>query len=81
MADWKSVAERFHKSFNSKVLQVKSPLTFNSLASRQVSALYQLHTSMNNSKALFNLQLAATHLAFMLDHDSNEQVGSMNDCI
>lgn len=81
MADWTGVADKFHKAFNSKKLKGKSSTTFNTLASRQVSALYQLHTSMNSNKALFNLQLAATHIAFMLDHDSDGQVGIINGYI
>lgn len=33
---------------------------------------------MNGNKPLFNLQLAATHIAFMLDHDSDGKVGEVS---
>jgi hypothetical protein len=78
MADWKAVARKFEKAFKSK--QVKKNLfsTCNALAPRQVSVLFDMHTAMNSHKALFNLQLAATHIAFMLDSDSTGQVRITN---
>lgn len=33
-----------------------------------------MHNIMSSNKPLFNLQLAATHIAFMLDHESNGKV-------
>ena len=50
------------------------PTTFDTYASRQLYALYNLKTAESGHKQLFNLQLAATHLAFMLDHDPARKV-------
>jgi len=43
------------------------PPTFKNHASRELYALYNLHTNAATDRSLFNLQLAATHIAFMLD--------------
>ena len=78
MADWKAVARNFEKVFKSKQVKKNLFLTCNVLAPCQVSVLFDIHTVMNNHKALFNLQLAATHIAVMLDSDSTGQVRITN---
>jgi len=74
IADWTSTAEKFRKSFNTRKNADSSSMTFTTFTSRQVYALYHLHTTIQNNKPLFNLQLAATHVAFMLDHESGGNV-------
>ena len=53
------------------------PATFDTQASRQLYALYNLHIDMAMYKPLFNLQLVATHVAFMLDHDPSRNVSKL----
>lgn len=76
LTDWTSILKSFHRLLKNQRTMRKSPATFDTLVSRQLYALYDLHTSMVTSKPLFNLQLAATHVAFMLDHDTQEKVGN-----
>lgn len=54
-----------------------TPTTFEDHASRGLYALYNLQNNMATNKPLFNLQLAATHVAFMLDCDPAQNVGSL----
>ena len=78
MADWTSIAEKFQKCVNAREIVSVSSDRFSSFSSRQLQALYRLHTTINKNKALFNLQLAATHIAFILDHDSDGKVGEVS---
>ncbi|KIM35727.1 hypothetical protein M413DRAFT_32284 [Hebeloma cylindrosporum] len=71
VGDWTSIASKFHDRFVARMRQTKSTATFTTFASRQVHALFHLDSTIKNNKQLFNLQLAATHLAFILDHDSD----------
>ncbi|KIM38064.1 hypothetical protein M413DRAFT_13028 [Hebeloma cylindrosporum] len=70
LADWTQVATNFHRGFTASTTLNSNSSAFTNYSSRQLHALYNLHTNMRNNKPLFNLQLAATHIAFMLDHDS-----------
>jgi len=71
------IAEKFCNQYNASNLKKTSSPTFTKFSSHQVHALYQLKHTIKTCKPLFNLQLAATHLAFMLDHDSNAKVKDM----
>ena len=44
------------------------------LPTLQLHALFKLNSALAVDKALFNLQLAATHISFMLSHNSEEPV-------
>ena len=50
--------------------------TFEGHGSRALYALYSLHMTIATNRPLFNLQLAATHVAFMLDSDPSQDVGN-----
>jgi len=74
LADWTSIAKTFHRLVQTQTFMSTPPPTFQTPASRQLYALYNLHINMATYKPLFNLQLAATHVAFMLDHDPKRNV-------
>jgi len=44
------------------------------LPTLQLHALFKLDSSLAGDRALFNLQLAATHISFMLLHSSEDPV-------
>ena len=44
------------------------------LPTLQLHALFKLNSGLAADKALFNLQLAATYISFMLSHSSEEPV-------
>ena len=44
------------------------------LPAHQLHALYQLHSDMTVNKMLVNMQLAATHIAFMVQQQTKEHV-------
>ena len=44
------------------------------LPTLQLHVLFKLNSGLAADKALFNLQLAATHISFMLSHNSEEPV-------
>ena len=44
------------------------------LPAHQLHALYQLHSDMTVNKTLVNMQLAATHIAFMVQQQTKEHV-------
>ena len=44
------------------------------IPAEQLHALYRLHSGMNVNKGLIDLQLAATHISFMLQQQSEENV-------
>jgi hypothetical protein len=48
------------------------------LPTRQLHALFQLHSDITVSKTLVNMQLAATHIAFMLDRQTKARVRRFN---
>jgi hypothetical protein len=52
------------------------PTTFQDHGSRGLYALYSLNNNIAMHRPLFNLQLAATHVAFMLDCDPSRDVGN-----
>jgi hypothetical protein len=52
------------------------PITFEDHGSRGLYALFKLQNNMAINKSLFNLQLAATHVAFMLDSSPGHNVGT-----
>jgi hypothetical protein len=52
------------------------PTTFQDHSSRGLYALYNLQNDIAIRRPLFSLQLAATHVAFMLDSDPSQNVGN-----
>jgi hypothetical protein len=44
---------------------------------KQLHVLFQLHTSMAADKELFNMQLAAAQILFMLQHTSEDNIQSI----
>jgi hypothetical protein len=44
------------------------------LQMKQLHVLFQLHTGMAADKGLFNMQLAAVQILFMLQHTSEDNV-------
>lgn len=50
--------------------------TFEDHGSRGLYALYKLQNNISLNRPLFNLQLAATHVAFMLDSSAGRNVGT-----
>ncbi|KIM48496.1 hypothetical protein M413DRAFT_22979 [Hebeloma cylindrosporum] len=73
-ADWMLAAVGFQKGIDSRMSMANAQPAFETHSSCQLYVLYNLHSIVKNNKPLFNLQLAATHIAFMLDHDSSGNV-------
>ena len=46
------------------------------LPTHQLHALYRLHSDITVNKTLVNMQLAATHIAFMVQPQTNTSVRS-----
>lgn len=63
----------FQARNDSQAVIVASP----DLPTRQLHALFKLNSGLAADKALFNLQLAATHISFMLSHSSEEPVSNL----
>lgn len=54
------------------------PIDYTSdIRKKQLQALFQLHANMGADKGLFNLQLAAAHISFMLQYSSETIVRSL----
>jgi len=49
-------------------------LSTSHILTKQLHALFQLHSNINVNRGLVNMQLAATHMSFMLDKNSEEIV-------
>jgi len=49
-------------------------VSLSDLPAQQLQALFQLHSDTNVNKTLVNLQLAATHIAFMVQQQIEEHV-------
>ena len=49
-------------------------MTTENISAWHSQALSSLHSEMAADKSLYNLQLAVTHMSFILNHDSNQMV-------
>jgi hypothetical protein len=73
-ANWTTILKKFRLNFISSQTDIETDETASNLPTKQLLALFQLHSNMNVDKSLINLQLAATHISFMLEFQASENV-------
>jgi hypothetical protein len=74
-ANWTGILKKFRLNFTSSKRDVETDESASSnLPTQQLRALFRLHSNMNVDKSLINLQLAATHISFMLQLHTNQKV-------
>jgi hypothetical protein len=78
LENWTLILQKFRHSF----INSKSKSTANvappDLPAHQLHELFQLHSDMTVNKTLINMQLAATHIAFMLQQQTKAHVCHYN---
>lgn len=72
LEDWTSILKKFRKH-NRRNQQTPGCPILNTHG-QNLQALFNLQSGLAGTKSLYNLQLAATHLCFMLNHESTEMV-------
>jgi hypothetical protein len=65
-ANWTAILKKFRLNFISSKTDIETDESASNLPTQQLQALFRLHSNMNVDKSLINLQLAATHISFML---------------
>lgn len=68
--DWTLTVQKFCQNFSmheNKVLPISST---SDLRKKQLHALFHLHANIGADKGLFNMQLAAAQMSFMLQYSS-----------
>jgi len=77
LKDWTAVLQKFQHNLSAPTANENLAISSLDFPTQQLHALYDLHRNMGADKALFNMQLAATHISFMLHHNSEEIVSSV----
>ena len=74
--DWTLVLKKFRQNFtNSKsVSHIDAETESSDLLAHQLQKLFELHSDLNANKTLINMQLAATHIAYMVQVQAKENV-------
>jgi hypothetical protein len=72
--DWTLICKKFRRNMNVRNTQLNKTVAVDNLPGRHLQVLFDIHCGIAGDKSLFNLQLAATHISFMLNHESNEMV-------
>ena len=78
LEDWTLILQKFHHNFTVSKPNTTVDVPMTDLPTQQLHALFQLHSNINDEKSLVNLQLAATHIAFMLELKSGKNVSYYN---
>jgi hypothetical protein len=73
-ANWTAILKKFRLNFISSKTDIETDESASNLPTQQLQALYRLHSNMNVDKSLINLQLAATHISFMLQQHAEKNV-------
>ena len=73
-ANWTAILNKFRLNFISSKASIEIDEAASNLPTQQLQALFRLHSNMNVDKSLINLQLAATHISFMMQLNSKENV-------
>ena len=74
--DWTLTLQKFRRNFSTRQKRI-FPINFTSdLRVKHLHALFHLHTDMSADKSLFNMQLAAAQISFMLQYTSEDIVRS-----
>ena len=78
LENWTAIVHKFRHNFSNSKANLAMNITTSDLPTHQLHALFQLHSNMNVNKTLINLQLAATHISFMMQRQIKEDVGCRN---
>ena len=73
-ANWTTTLKKFKRNYIVYDTDFNDIEEVSNLPGQQLNALFHLHTSMDVNKSLINIQLAATHISFMLESQSEENV-------
>jgi hypothetical protein len=66
LEDWTVPLKKFRQNYTNSVAESNMDGSPFNLPARQLQELLKLHSGTNINKILINLQLAATHVAFMV---------------
>ncbi|KAF8813075.1 hypothetical protein BYT27DRAFT_7207231 [Phlegmacium glaucopus] len=72
LEDWPLVLEKFRHNFSMRKKQTPLDAAGTDLPTKHLHALFRLHSNMAADKSLFNMQLAVTHISFMLQYKSED---------
>jgi hypothetical protein len=72
--NWTGILKKFRLNFMASKTNIETDESASNHPTQQLRALFRLHSNMNVDKSLINLQLAATHISFMLQLHTNRKV-------
>jgi hypothetical protein len=72
--DWTATVQKFRRNVSTRHKRIIPIDSTSNIRIRQLHALFQLHTDMGADKALFNMQLVAAQISFMLHYTSENIV-------
>lgn len=76
LENWTTILQKFRLNLANSKANTSINVTASDLTTRQLHALFQLHSNLNVNKSLVNIQLAATHISFMLQEQCEPHVRS-----